>query len=225
MLDVPGDLAQRLANQASRLGLSIDEFIWALPWAIWSEPRGVRAAVPKLPRRRPLHWVSPTSWGIAGGRISQRTCASEGSAILAVSAASALRMIVIAGPPGSGKSTLFPASTFGVDFFNADDRAAKRNDGSYLRIPPEIRREVDREFEAFIADPISDRKSFAFETTLRSTIFFEQTSAARAAGFLVEMRYVALSSFATNLERVEIRADKGDIALRNPRCGSSGKPA
>lgn len=26
-LDVPGDLAQRLANEASRLGLSVDEFI------------------------------------------------------------------------------------------------------------------------------------------------------------------------------------------------------
>ncbi|MBL8231917.1 MAG: hypothetical protein JNL98_25690 [Bryobacterales bacterium] len=48
-------------------------------------------------------------------------------------------MIVIAGPPGSGKSTLFPVSSFGVDFFNADDRAAELNGGSYLGIPPEIR--------------------------------------------------------------------------------------
>lgn len=119
------------------------------------------------------------------------------------------RMIVIAGPPGSGKSTLFPVSTFGVDFFNADDRAAELNGGSYLRITPDIRQQVNREFEAFIADHIRDRKSFAFETTLRSEITFEQARAAKAAGFEVELRYVALNDFGMNLERVKIRADKG----------------
>jgi predicted ABC-type ATPase len=40
-------------------------------------------------------------------------------------------MYIIAGPPGSGKSTVFPLSGFGVDFFNADDRAAQLNQGSY----------------------------------------------------------------------------------------------
>ena len=34
------------------------------------------------------------------------------------------RMAIIAGPPGSGKSTAFPVSGFGIDFFNADDHAA-----------------------------------------------------------------------------------------------------
>ncbi len=118
-------------------------------------------------------------------------------------------MIVIAGPPGSGKSTLFPVSTFGVDFFNADDRAAGLNGGSYLRITPEIRQQVNREFEAFIADHIRDRRSFAFETTLRSEITLEQARSAKAAGFEVEMRYVALDDFAMNLERVKIRTDRG----------------
>jgi hypothetical protein len=36
-------------------------------------------------------------------------------------------MFVIAGPPAGGKSTAFPVSGFGVDFFNADDRAAALN--------------------------------------------------------------------------------------------------
>jgi len=40
-------------------------------------------------------------------------------------------MIVVAGPPGSGKSTAFPVSSFGVAFFNADDRAATLNGESY----------------------------------------------------------------------------------------------
>jgi len=40
------------------------------------------------------------------------------------------KMIVIAGPPGSGKSTAFSVSSFGVAFFNADDRAAELNGGS-----------------------------------------------------------------------------------------------
>jgi dephospho-CoA kinase len=40
-------------------------------------------------------------------------------------------MIVVAGPPGSGKSSRFPLSRFGVDWFNADDRAAELNLGSF----------------------------------------------------------------------------------------------
>ena len=36
------------------------------------------------------------------------------------------RMIVIAGPPSTGKTRGFPASGFGVDGFNIDDRCAQR---------------------------------------------------------------------------------------------------
>lgn len=56
------------------------------------------------------------------------------------------RMVVVAGPPGSGKSTLYPVSSFGIAFFNADDRAAELNGGSYLGITS-IRKVVNREFE------------------------------------------------------------------------------
>src|SRR3990172_9394826 len=48
------------------------------------------------------------------------------------------RMIVVAGPPGSGKSTAFPVAQSGVDAFNIDDRAAELQ-GSYRNIPREIR--------------------------------------------------------------------------------------
>ncbi len=119
------------------------------------------------------------------------------------------RMFVIAGPPASGKSTAFPVSGFGVDFFNADDRAAALNGGSYVDITGAIRDNVNRLFEAFVIDHIERRISCAFETTLRSSITFEQAARAKRDTFTVEMRYVALDTFAMHLERVKMRADRG----------------
>src|SRR5512134_1162475 len=105
------------------------------------------------------------------------------------------RMIVVAGPPGSGKSSIFPVSSFGVPCFNADDRAAELNHGSYAGIPKHIRQAVNREFEAFVLASIESRASFAIETTLRSAVTFEQVRLAKAAGFATEMRYLALRDF------------------------------
>src|SRR5437773_4206936 len=89
------------------------------------------------------------------------------------------RMIVIAGPPGSGKSSIFPVSSFGISHFNADDRAAELNGGSYIGIPRQIRTVVSRDFEAFVLECIEQRTSFAIETTLRSGITFEQAKLAK----------------------------------------------
>ena len=119
------------------------------------------------------------------------------------------RMIVVADPPGSGKSSIFPVAKFGIRYFNADDRAAELNGGSYLGISNHIRETVNREFEAFVSDCITKQESFAIETTLRSEITFDQAQSARTAGFEIEMRYLALEDFATHLERVKQRADAG----------------
>jgi hypothetical protein len=43
-------------------------------------------------------------------------------------------MYVVAGPAGSGKTSAFPGSQFGCDYFNADDHAAQLNGGSYVGI-------------------------------------------------------------------------------------------
>jgi len=119
------------------------------------------------------------------------------------------KMIVVAGPPGSGKSSLYPLSTFGVPYFNADDRAAELNGGLYAGISREIRQVVNREFEAFVLGSIEKRVSFAFETTLRSEVTFDQAQLAKRAGFEVEMRYLALRDFGMHLDRVKARADAG----------------
>ena len=119
------------------------------------------------------------------------------------------RMVVVAGPPGSGKSAAFPVDSFGIDSFNADDRAAQLNNGSYQGITMEIRAVVNREFERFVEDHIRERESFAIETTLRSDVTFRQADQARAHGFEIHMRYLALSDFGQNLKRVIARAQAG----------------
>jgi len=118
-------------------------------------------------------------------------------------------MIVVAGPPGSGKSSLYPLSAFNVAYFNADDRAAELNGGSYISISSKIRTIVNTEFEAFIRESIEHRASFAIETTLRSKVTLEQARLAKQAGFATEMRYLALRDFRMHLERVKARSDAG----------------
>ena len=119
------------------------------------------------------------------------------------------RMVIVAGPPGSGKSAAFPVSSFGIDYFNADDRAAQLNNTSYQGISVEIRVAVNKEFERFVEEHIQQHKSFAVETTLRSDITFRQAHQARAEGFEIHMRYIALSDFSQNLTRVTARARAG----------------
>jgi predicted ABC-type ATPase len=121
-------------------------------------------------------------------------------------------MIVVAGPPGGGKSTAFPIAAFGVDFFNADDRAAELNLGLYSAIPPYVRAQVNQEFEAFVERHIHSARSLAFETTLRSEITLRQAADAKQKGFTVWMKYLAIGDFGDHLERVAARAQGGGHA-------------
>lgn len=119
------------------------------------------------------------------------------------------RMLVIAGPPGSGKSTAFPVKVSGLAFFNADDRAAELNGGDYLGISPVIRAAVNLEFERFIEGQIERGESFAYETTLRTSITFEQARKAKAKNFATIMLFLAVSEVAEAIERVAIRVESG----------------
>jgi len=118
-------------------------------------------------------------------------------------------MQVVAGPSGSGKSSLFPVAATGVDHFNVDDRCAQLNGGSYVRIPPDIRAQANADCEAFIAARIAARNSFAVEATLRTDITFRQAAEARAKGFVLLMEYISAGSPDECIRRVTIRADRG----------------
>jgi predicted ABC-type ATPase len=120
-------------------------------------------------------------------------------------------MMVVAGPPGSGKTRFFPVTALGVDGFNIDDRCAQVL-GSYRAIPREVRRAVARECERFVLGHIERRESFAVETTLRTTAALEQAELARARGFATEMIFVATESVTENLARVLQRAQAGGHA-------------
>ncbi len=102
-----------------------------------------------------------------------------------------------------------PVTSFGVDFFNADDEAAKLNGGSYHSIPQSVRDEVNKRFERFIRDHIESGRSLAIETTLRSTVALNQAQQARDLGFYVEMHYIATDTLEINLKRVMKRSDGG----------------
>ncbi len=118
------------------------------------------------------------------------------------------RMIVVAGPPGSGKTRYFPVTAFGVDSFNIDDRCAQIL-GSYRAIPRDVRRAVAKECERFVLDHIEHGRSFAVETTLRTTAAIEQAELGRKSGFATEMRFIATDSIAENVARVLQRAQAG----------------
>lgn len=68
------------------------------------------------------------------------------------------RMLVVAGPPGSGKTTYFSVNAFGVDAFNIDDRCAQIQ-GSYRAISREVRKAVAQECEQFVRQHIEQRRS------------------------------------------------------------------
>jgi predicted ABC-type ATPase len=117
-------------------------------------------------------------------------------------------MLVVAGPPGSGKTTYFPVTAFGVDSFNIDDRCAQVL-GSYRSIPRDVRRAVARECERFVRDHIDRGLGFAVETTLRTAASVEQARLARKRGFSTHLRFIATDSVAANVSRVLQRAQSG----------------
>jgi len=118
------------------------------------------------------------------------------------------RMVVVAGPPGSGKTSAFPVTALGLDAFNIDDRCAQLL-GSYRAIPRDVRRAVAAECEQFVLEHINAGRDFGVETTLRTTAAIAQAQHARTRGFSTRLIFVATESAAENLRRVLQRAQSG----------------
>lgn len=117
-------------------------------------------------------------------------------------------MDLVGGPQGSGKSTLFPVSSRGNDWFNIDEERKRLNGGSSQNIPPAVQRAATAAYEGFINDHIGSRKSFSIEVTLGSEVTFEQANRAAEAGFSVSLTYVA-AELPECMERMAARIEQG----------------
>lgn len=105
-------------------------------------------------------------------------------------------MLVIAGPPGSGKSSAFPV-------------AASLNGGSYRDISAEIRAQAQQECREFIAQHIDEGRSFAVETTLRDGAAIRQAREAGARGFFTQMVFISTGNAEENVRRIAARGKAG----------------
>ena len=126
------------------------------------------------------------------------------------------RMVIVAGPSGGGKSSLFPVKLLkNVDPWNNDDYRARLNgerlgrpEPIYTNIPKDITLQAGAAMERFIEEHIAQRKSFAFETTLRP-VTFDQARRATENGFRVEMLFVAAGDVELHIDRVKSRGNGG----------------
>lgn len=126
------------------------------------------------------------------------------------------RMVIVAGPSGGGKSSLFPVKLLkNVDPWNNDDYRARLNgdrlgraEPVYTEIPKEITLQAGAAMERFIEDHIAQRQSFAFETTLRP-VTFDQARRAAGNGFRVEMLFVGAGDVQLHIDRVKNRGNDG----------------
>ncbi|HEY6391550.1 MAG TPA: zeta toxin family protein [Bryobacteraceae bacterium] len=118
-------------------------------------------------------------------------------------------MIIVAGPPGGGKSTHLAVKNWGVDWFNSDDRAAQLNAGSYQNIPTQVRAASGQQLQQFIESHIESRRSLVFENALRTDTCFQQIRRAKERGFHVRFNYLAAGPVEEHIRRVINRAALG----------------
>jgi predicted ABC-type ATPase len=131
---------------------------------------------------------------------------------------------IIAGPNGAGKTTFaleyLPTVTCCRRFVNADLIAA----GLSPLAPEQHLLAASRLFLREIEECINAREDFAFETTLAGRSYLKLVEKLRAAGWRVELVYLALPSVEMSRLRVAERVAHGghniseeDIARRFPR--------
>lgn len=122
-------------------------------------------------------------------------------------------VIVIAGPNGAGKSTLAPAllrDTIGIlEFVNADTIA----EGLSAFAPEDASFDAGRVMLGRLHDLASDRKDFAFETTLASRFYANWLTELQAQNYRVSLIFLWLNGVELAIERVNARVRLGGHSI------------
>jgi len=131
-------------------------------------------------------------------------------------------LYILAGPKGSGKTTLAlnDATLRDVPFINADIEAQRLSP----RSPAKAALAAGRTTLSNIAHQISERNTFALETTLSGKCPLETMRRALAAEYTIDLTYVCSSSPELNITCVAMRVAAGghhvpdnDILRRHSR--------
>lgn len=119
------------------------------------------------------------------------------------------RILIIAGPNGAGKTTFarefLPNEAHCPVFVNADLIAA----GLAPFQPESAALLAGRLMLQQIDDHVGHQRSFAFETTLSGLAYARKIPRWRAAGYQVELHFLALDSADAAIERVAQRVRQG----------------
>lgn len=118
-------------------------------------------------------------------------------------------VVVISGANGAGKSTLAPyllRDTFGIrEYVNADTIAQ----GLSAFAPENAAFEAGRIMLKRLNELVSDKKDFAFETTLASRFYARWLSGLQSAGYHFHLIYLWLKNPELAIERVRERVRAG----------------
>ncbi len=122
-------------------------------------------------------------------------------------------VIVIAGPNGAGKSTLAPAllrDTLNIpEYVNADTIA----EGLSAFAPEDASFDAGRVMLGRLHDLASQRKSFAFETTLASRFYAGWLKELKGDGYRVSLIFLWLPNVDLAIERVKARVRLGGHSI------------
>jgi predicted ABC-type ATPase len=116
-------------------------------------------------------------------------------------------LYIVAGPNGSGKTTfaLNDPALNAIPFINADIEAERLSPGS----PANAALAAGRTTLANIARQISQKDTFALETTLSGLSTLTTMRRAQTAGYTIDLSYLCLDSPDLNRTRVAMRVAAG----------------
>ena len=118
-----------------------------------------------------------------------------------------MKLYIIAGANGSGKTTFAKsfADIHNLHFINADEIAKSLDPGNITKHQVK----AGRIFFGELNKRLSENNSFVIETTLSGKYLVKYIKQAQVNGFEVEMIYLFLEKYTTNILRVENRVLNG----------------